>query len=104
MCCCGQDPRSAGQRTTLNQAFTALKKLTGFSGRPVYLPERAGDIKHSLADISLAQKQLGFSVLVPFEEGLRRTVEWYRTQRQPAIRGDSSYGESVSHSGRSGRG
>jgi UDP-glucose 4-epimerase len=44
-----------------------------------YAPERAGDIKHSLADISLATKLLGYSPSVSFEEGLRRTVEWYQT-------------------------
>jgi len=44
-------------------------------------PERAGDIKHSLADISLAQKLLGYQPRVSFEEGLRRTVEWYRQQQ-----------------------
>ena len=71
---------ATGARTTLNKAFATLKKLIGFSGEPVYLPDRAGDIKHSLADISLAQKYLGYSVLVPFEEGLGRTVDWYRAQ------------------------
>jgi nucleoside-diphosphate-sugar epimerase len=44
------------------------------------VPARAGDVKHSLADISLAQKHLGYSPKVSFEEGLKRTVEWYRQQ------------------------
>jgi UDP-glucose 4-epimerase len=45
-----------------------------------YGPERGGDIKHSLADISQAEKHLGYKPKVDFEEGLRRTVEWYRAQ------------------------
>ena len=69
---------ATGRRVTLNQTFEALKKLVK------YEPERGGDIKHSLADITLAQKHLGYKVLVNFEEGLRRTVDWYKTQAQPA--------------------
>ena len=67
-----------GERFTLNHTFDVLKKLTGFGANPLHGPERAGDVKHSLADISLAKKHLGYRVLVGFEEGLRRTVEWYR--------------------------
>jgi UDP-glucose 4-epimerase len=75
---------ATGRRVTLNQTFEALKKLTGHPGLVKYEPERGGDIKHSLADITLAQKHLGYKVLVNFEEGLRRTVDWYKTQAQPA--------------------
>ena len=74
---------ATGRRTTLNETFAAMKKLTGYSGNVKYAPERSGDIKHSLADISLAQKHLGYKVLVNFEDGLRRTVEWYKAQQQP---------------------
>lgn len=70
---------ATGQRVNLNETFAALKKLTGYKGDPNYGPERAGDVKHSLADISLAKKHLGYRPLVDFEEGLRRTVEWYRS-------------------------
>ena len=55
-----------------------LQSLTSYSGSPIYAAERGGDIKHSLADISLAEKHLGYKPKVNFEEGLRRTVEWYR--------------------------
>jgi nucleoside-diphosphate-sugar epimerase len=71
---------ATGQRTTLNETFHALKKLTGYTGTVKYAPERGGDIKHSLANITLAQKHLGYKPLVSFEEGLRRTVEWYKTE------------------------
>jgi UDP-glucose 4-epimerase len=73
---------ATGQRTTLNETFEALKGLTGYRGTVKYAEERGGDIKHSLADITLAQKHLGYKVLVNFEDGLRRTVEWYKGQRQ----------------------
>ena len=73
---------ATGRRITLNQTFDALKELTGYKGTANYGPERGGDIKHSLADISQAEKQLGYKVLVNFEDGLRRTVEWYKGQRQ----------------------
>ncbi|MGB9235927.1 MAG: SDR family oxidoreductase [Terriglobales bacterium] len=74
---------ATGRRITLNQIFEALKKLTGYEGAAKYAPERGGDIKHSLADITQAQERLGYKVLVNFEEGLRRTVDWYKTQAQP---------------------
>jgi nucleoside-diphosphate-sugar epimerase len=52
--------------------------LTDYTGDVEYAPERVGDIKHSLADISRAQQKLKYQPLVDFQEGLRRTVEWYR--------------------------
>jgi len=71
---------ATGRRSDLNKAFQVLKKLTGFEGDACYGPERQGDVKHSLADISLAQKCLGYEPVIHFEEGLRRTLEWYRSQ------------------------
>jgi UDP-N-acetylglucosamine 4-epimerase len=52
--------------------------MTPYTGQPKYGPERGGDIKHSLADISKAKSALGYRPRVDFEDGLRRTVEWYR--------------------------
>jgi len=71
---------ATGQRVDLNQTIEVLRKLTGYSGEVIYGPERSGDIKHSLADISRARKHLGYEPVAAFEEGLRRTVEWYRSQ------------------------
>ncbi len=68
------------QRITLNDTFRLLCELTGYSGTPAYAPDREGDIKHSLADISRAREALGYSPKVDFREGLRRTVEWYKSQ------------------------
>jgi nucleoside-diphosphate-sugar epimerase len=69
---------ATGQRATLNETFKLLQGIIGSSGEPKYGPERSGDIKHSLADISKIKAALGYKPLVHFEEGLRRTVEWYR--------------------------
>jgi nucleoside-diphosphate-sugar epimerase len=71
---------ATGRRATLNETFELLKPLTGYTGTARYSSGRSGDIKHSLADITLAQKHLGYKPLVSFEEGLRRTVEWYRSE------------------------
>jgi len=54
--------------------------MTGYSGTARHGPERKGDIKHSLADISLAEKLMGYKPVVGFKEGLSSTVAWYRTQ------------------------
>jgi len=69
---------ATGRRVTLNETFHLLQGMTAYKGLPKYGPERGGDIKHSLADISKAEAGLGYKPKVDFEEGLRRTVEWYR--------------------------
>ena len=71
---------ATGRRVTLNETFMALQPLTGYKGQVKYGPEREGDIKHSLADVSKAEAGLGYKTIVDFEEGLKRTVEWYREQ------------------------
>jgi UDP-glucose 4-epimerase len=62
---------------SLNRVVAILRELTGYSGPVSNGPERSGDIKHSWADIRLAEQHLGYKVQVDFREGLRRTVEWY---------------------------
>jgi nucleoside-diphosphate-sugar epimerase len=71
---------ATGRRVDLYETFQILKKLTGYSGDVKYGPEREGDVKHSLADISLAEKHLGYKPRVYFEEGLEKTIAWYREQ------------------------
>jgi len=71
---------ATGKRADLNETFRILTKLTGYKGEVKYGPERGGDIKHSLADLSRTQKYLGYKPQVEFAEGLRRTVEWYKSQ------------------------
>jgi nucleoside-diphosphate-sugar epimerase len=75
---------ATGRRANLKETFAILKKITGFQGDVKFGPERAGDVKHSLADISKTEKHLGYKPVVHFEDGLNRTVEWYRTQL-PAV-------------------
>jgi UDP-glucose 4-epimerase len=69
---------ATGRRITLNEVFKALQALTSYSGQLNYGAERGGDIKHSLASIAKAEAALGYRPTVDFEEGLRRTVAWYR--------------------------
>jgi nucleoside-diphosphate-sugar epimerase len=70
---------ATGTRITLNETFEILRELTGYHGKPAYAEGRAGDIRDSLADIALAEDLLGYQPIVDFREGLRRTVEWYRS-------------------------
>jgi UDP-glucose 4-epimerase len=71
---------ATGKRITLNEAVEILRELTGYSGPVDYAASRAGDIAHSLADISLARQALGYEPTVDFREGMRRTIDWYRQQ------------------------
>jgi UDP-glucose 4-epimerase len=71
-----------GGRFTLNRTLQLLEKFAGKPAQPRYDPPRDGDILHSQADISLARKLLDYNPRVGFEEGLRRTWEWYRASQQ----------------------
>jgi nucleoside-diphosphate-sugar epimerase len=73
---------ATGGRISLNQLFEAMRKLTGATTQPVYVETRAGDVRDSQADIRLARQVLGYEPIVPFEEGLQKTVEWYRTMEE----------------------
>ena len=66
-----------GRRYTLNQTLALLEKFAGRPARAKYIEPRQGDIHDSQADISLARQKLGYDPRVGFEEGLRRTWEWY---------------------------
>ena len=71
---------ACGERHTLNDLYRTLAKLSGYPGEPNRIAMRAGDIRSSLADISAAREAYGYEPHVQFEEGLRRTVEWMRSQ------------------------
>lgn len=71
---------ACGERHTLNETYALLATLTGFPHPPIYGPEREGDVRDSLADITAATEALGYRPKVGFEEGLRRTVAWYREE------------------------
>jgi nucleoside-diphosphate-sugar epimerase len=68
-----------GKSATLNQTITILNGIFAKQAKPQYGPPRAGDVKHSTADISLARAALGYEPLVPFEDGLRKTVTWLQS-------------------------
>ena len=69
---------ATGERTSLNDLLRILQGLLGTSLTPVHEAAREGDVRDSQADIGKAQRLLGYSPGVRFEEGLRRTVDWYR--------------------------
>jgi UDP-glucose 4-epimerase len=70
-----------GGRITLNQAWALLQKLEGVRIAPVWGPPRAGDVRDSQADTTLAVRDLGHAPRYSFEEGMRITLEWYRHHR-----------------------
>ena len=70
---------ATGCRITLNDTFRILRDLTDYNGDTAYGQPRSGDIRDSLADIAMAGELLGYKPIVDFKEGLRRTVEWYRS-------------------------
>jgi len=74
-----------GTRVTLNQTLALLADLTGNKLETKYEPPRDGDIRDSQADITQARNILNYEPLVGFEEGLRRTVEWYREAQAKAL-------------------
>ncbi len=71
---------ATGGRVSLNQLYATLSKLAGVSIKPLYGDVRAGDVKHSQADIRRAREVLGYEPRVSLEEGLRKTLEWFRAR------------------------
>lgn len=71
-----------GERISLNELLKVLGRVTGRNDITAeYLEERKGDVKHSQADNRLAIDTIGYSTLVGLEEGLRRTIDWWRSSR-----------------------
>ncbi len=71
---------ACGHQTSLLELFNGLKKEAGSLLEPVHGPERKGDVKHSLADISKAKKYLGYNPTISVQEGLTKTFNWYKGQ------------------------
>ncbi|HEY6414347.1 MAG TPA: SDR family oxidoreductase [Edaphobacter sp.] len=69
---------ATGHRTTLLEAYEEVKRITGYTGSINHAPEREGDIKHSLADISLAQRAFNYKVIADLAYGLEQTIAWSR--------------------------
>lgn len=69
---------ATGNRTTLLEAFAEIKRITGYSGGVNLAPEREGDIKHSVADISAAKAAFDYKIVANLANGLEQTIEWAR--------------------------
>jgi nucleoside-diphosphate-sugar epimerase len=84
-----------GNRYTLNQTWELLQNIEGVKLPPVYAPPRAGDVRDSQADITAAVQELGHHPRFSFDEGLRLTLEWYRTDLARKAAFSGSGGKSV---------
>jgi nucleoside-diphosphate-sugar epimerase len=69
---------ACGEAVTVNAILAEINRLLGKKVQPNYVPARAGDVKHSLADITEARKLIGFEPVVLFQEGLEKSIDWYR--------------------------
>jgi nucleoside-diphosphate-sugar epimerase len=72
---------ATGSRMSLNELLKVMNRLVGTSMEPLRQEPRTGDVKDSQADISKAKSLLGYQPTVSSEEGLKRTLEWYRSER-----------------------
>ncbi|MBN2377501.1 MAG: SDR family oxidoreductase [Sedimentisphaerales bacterium] len=69
---------STASAVSVNTVVNTIKELLGKDIAPNYAPPREGDIKHSLADVSLAKKVIGYEPTVTFDQGIRRAIDWYK--------------------------
>ena len=69
---------ACGERVTVNATIRIINQLLGRSVKPNYTAPRPGDVKHSLADIKLAEKIIDYKPIVLFREGLAKSIDWYR--------------------------
>jgi UDP-glucose 4-epimerase len=76
-----------GGRYTLNQVWGLLQKIEGVEIAPLFGPPREGDVRHSMADTHAAATELGHAPRFTMEQGLERTLEWYRTAAAPTTHG-----------------
>ena len=69
---------ACGEAVTVNAIIDMINASVGKNVKPVYADSRPGDVKHSLADVTLAEEIIGFKPKVSFEEGLNKAIGWYR--------------------------
>ena len=72
---------ATGSRVSLNQLFRTIRDLVGTRVEPMYAAAREGDVRDSQADIKKARRLLGYEPTVSFDEGLAKTLEWYRASQ-----------------------
>ncbi len=71
---------ACGEQTTLNELLEYIKEIAGSDLAPKYGPERPGDVRHSLADVTKAKNLLNYKPSVNVKEGLKLAFEWYRNE------------------------
>lgn len=69
---------ACGDAVTVNKIIGMINDIVGKNIKPIYADSRPGDVKHSLADISLAKQIIGYEPVVPFKQGLEKAITWYR--------------------------
>jgi len=69
---------ACGEAVTVNEIIDMINELLGKNIKPIYTDPRPGDVKHSLADIYLAEKLIGFKPKVSFRDGLKKAIDWYQ--------------------------
>jgi len=69
---------ACGEAVTVNKIIDMINEILGRNIKPIYTDPRPGDVKHSLADITAAEKLLGFKPIVDFKDGLKLAIDWYR--------------------------
>ena len=69
---------ACGEAVTVNQVIAMINDILGKDIKPIYVEARQGDVKHSLADITRALDIVGYSPIVGFHEGLKKTIDWYK--------------------------
>ncbi len=69
---------ACAEKVTVNEIIGMINEMVGKNVKPVYAPARAGDVKHSLADITAARELIGFEPVVLFRDGLEKAITWYR--------------------------
>ena len=69
---------ACGEAVTVNAIIALINELLNRNIKPIYTDPRPGDVKHSLADITLAQKLISYKTKVPFKQGLQLAIDWYR--------------------------
>jgi len=75
---------AVGGRISISELCATMASVLGSTVAPEFTPPRAGDVRDSQADITKARELLGYEPIVPFEEGLRRTLEWYKQEHELA--------------------
>ena len=76
---------ATGGRVSLKQLFETIRDLVGARVEPIYADPRPGDVRDSQADIEKARRLLGYTPTINFDEGLKRTVEWYRSAQATSV-------------------